>query len=136
MLKKENRQSFPKLFLKMTRKTFFRFPLLSEQNFLIRVWLKIPPERRRNLYVNLNLLQSIYHVSVQDVFAFTKKPSNWLGLSFISQIKKLFASKGRSPFSECELRYFKIRSLNMRSISCCTKPDLFTSFTRLKRKLN
>ena len=30
--------------------------------------------------------------------------------------------KGRSPFSEYESRYCKIRSLSICSISCCTRP--------------
>ena len=30
-----------------------------------------------------------------------------------------------SPFSECELRDCKIRSLTLRGISCCTRPHMF-----------
>ena len=44
--------------------------------------------------------------------------------------------KGGSPFCECESRDCKIRSLSMRSISCCTRPHVFTSFARLKKKFN
>ena len=46
------------------------------------------------------------------------------------------ASKGGSPFNNCESRDCKIRSLNMRSISFCTRPHVFTSFSRLKKKFN
>ena len=46
------------------------------------------------------------------------------------------ASKGGSPFNNCESRDCKIRSLNMRSISFCSRPHVFTSFWRLKKKFN
>ena len=47
-----------------------------------------------------------------------------------------FQHKGGSPFSDCESRDFKLRFLSMRSISCCTRPHVFTSFARLKKKFN
>ena len=37
------------------------------------------------------------------------------------------ATQGGSPLSDC-----KITSLSMSSISCCTRPHVFTSFPRLK----
>ena len=41
--------------------------------------------------------------------------------------------KGGSPFSECQSRDCKIRSLSMRNISCYTRPHDFTTFARLKK---
>ena len=44
-----------------------------------------------------------------------------------------FQTKRGSPFNECKSRYSKIRSLSMCSISCCTRPYVFTSFARMKK---
>ena len=48
-------------------------------------------------------------------------------------ITMLLKCKGGSPFSECDLRYCKVRSLSMLSISCCSRSHVFTSFSWLKK---
>ena len=44
--------------------------------------------------------------------------------------------KGATPFSKCESRDCKTRSLSRRSIICCTRPHVFTLFARLRKKIN
>ena len=41
-----------------------------------------------------------------------------------------------SPLSGWKSCYCMIRSLSMSTINCCTRPHIFTSFARQKKKLN
>ena len=46
---------------------------------------------------------------------------------------KYSSCKGWSPLIDWKSRYCEIRPLSMRSIICCTRRHVFTSFARLKK---
>ena len=79
----------------------------------------------QHLYIFPTIIKGIHLLTI---FAKISMLDIWQGFEC--------ASKGGSPFNNCESRDCKIRSLNMRSISFCTRPHVFTSFSGLKKKFN
>ena len=122
------------------------FEVIGICKFAIGVVENVENWKVENVFPTLEFILKMHiqnHVKPQHLYIFPTIIKGVHLLTIFANISMLdiwqgfeCASKGGSPFNNCESRNCKIRSLNMRSISFCSRPHVFTSFWRLKKKFN
>ena len=117
--------SFPTTSLNLFKSTATGFNLSTSYLYIL-------------LFKLFRLLGTFSNLSISD-FNSAKSSSFsklWCVNSYCIFLSQIFFHEGGSPLSDWKSRDCKIRSLSMPSTSYCTRPHVFTSFARLKKKLN
>ena len=110
------------------------FRRVSDRSFSRKAWnskfyTNITDASQVKLELVVSFIKTFYFISVKQWRQNRKKIN--VALYFIN-LRRIFSRLKVN----CELCYCKIRSLRMRSISCWTRPHVFTSFARMKKKFN